>query len=104
MHEPSFPLREMTNMPTASKSITVHGNGMLPLYRHGDQLIVAEGLPLKVGDRVVIDAADLPPIAGTLIHKDEKQVILKAGGTSRKSIIFNTPEIKAMRRIIWASQ
>ena len=104
MQDVDFPVRDLAKLPAFSKSITVHGNAMLPLYRHGDQLIVAEGMPMKIGDRIVVETEGQKPIAGTLIHRDDKQIIVKAGGISRKSMVFNVEELTSIGRIIWASQ
>lgn len=41
------------------RTITVFGNSMMPLYGHGDRLIVSDEVPITIGDRVVVETSRL---------------------------------------------
>lgn len=87
-----------------TRKIVVNGNAMLPLYRHGDTLIVAEVDSIKTGDRAVIQTHDNRTIGGTIIHKTSKSVALKLGGLKSGDIWVDLAQIKFLGRILWASQ
>ncbi len=63
----------------ALRSITVNGNTMLPLYRHGDTLLVAEDAAVKFGDRVVAEGKIAGLVGGTLLHRTQQITVLIRG-------------------------
>src|SRR3989337_296989 len=87
-----------------AKAINVYGNGMLPLYRHGDQLIVSAALPVRIGDRVIIEMKDKRQVCGTLFHKAEDILGINLGGQKRKETLIKAADIEFLGRVIWASQ
>lgn len=87
-----------------ARIIEVFGNDMLPLYRHGDRLIVSEKAPMKVGDRVVVCTASTGYLGGTLVHRSSKYVTLNRGGRSDRDITINVGDMGFIGRVIWASQ
>ena len=87
-----------------AKAINVYGNGMLPLYRHGDQLIVSAAVPLRIGDRVIIETKDKRQVCGTLFHKAEDLLGISLGGQKRKETLIKASDIEFLGRVIWASQ
>jgi phage repressor protein C with HTH and peptisase S24 domain len=86
------------------RRFVVFGNGMLPLYRHGDQLIVSEVAPIKIGDRVLLQTTGEGTLAGTLIHRDGKVIVISLSGGSRKDHVVTVSEVAFLGRVIWASQ
>jgi phage repressor protein C with HTH and peptisase S24 domain len=86
------------------RQIVVSGNGMLPLYRHGDQLLVASTETAKCGDRVVVEGDDFGTVAGTLIHFGKEQIVVAMGGQPSKSLRVDLSAAKFFGRVIWASQ
>lgn len=89
---------------SASRTITVFGNSMLPLYGHGDRLIVSDGVPIALGDRIVIEAQSLGVIGGVLIYRDEKGIAVTLGGNRRREVLVDPADVKFLARVLWASQ
>jgi phage repressor protein C with HTH and peptisase S24 domain len=87
-----------------AKAINVYGNGMLPLYRHGDQLIVSAAVPVRIGDRVIVETKDKRQVCGTLFHKAEDSLGISLGGQKRKEILIRAIDIEFLGRVIWASR
>ena len=87
-----------------AKAINVYGNGMLPLYRHGDQLIVSAAVPVRIGDRVIVETKDKRQVCGTLFHKAEDMLGIDLGGQKRKETLIKASDIAFLGRVIWASQ
>ena len=87
-----------------ARAINVYGNGMLPLYRHGDQLIVSAAVPVRTGDRVIVEMKDKRQVCGTLFHRTEDVLGINVGGQSRSEFLVNTSEVVFLGRVIWASQ
>lgn len=87
-----------------AKAINVYGNSMLPLYRHGDQLIVSATVPVRIGDRVIIETKGKRQVCGTLFHKTEDILGISLGGQTRKEILIKAADIEFLGRVIWASQ
>jgi phage repressor protein C with HTH and peptisase S24 domain len=97
------------NLPEAveagkNRILTVFGNGMLPLYRHGDRLIVSEEAPLKVGDRVAVCTLQEEIVAGVLISRDAQGVVIGMAGSIRKDRAIAADDVAFLGRIVWASQ
>lgn len=86
------------------KTITVHGNSMLPLYRHGDRLIVSDKVPIAIGDRVLVEARGQGTMGGTLLALNSRSVALMLGGRSHKEVLVDSSEVEFLGRIVWASQ
>lgn len=91
-------------VPQDARTIEVFGNGMLPLYRHGDRLIVSESAPLRVGDRVVMRTAGFGITGGTLVHRDNRAIAIHQGGRARRDLLVPVAEVEYLGRVIWASQ
>ena len=92
-------------LPEASlRQIVVSGNGMLPLYRQGDQLLVACTETAKCGDRVVVEGDDFGIVAGTLIHFGQDQIVIAKGGQPSRSLRVDLAAARFFGRVIWASQ
>jgi len=87
-----------------ARAINVYGNGMLPLYRHGDQLIVSAKVPVKAGDRILLELKDGSHVCGTLSRKTHQLVGINIGGQSRKEALIDTSRIAFLGRVIWASK
>jgi len=94
---------DLTSVQDA-RAINVYGNGMLPLYRHGDQLIVSAKVPVRAGDRVLLEMKDGSHVCGTLFRKTEDLVGINIGGQSRKEALIDASSIAFLGRVIWASQ
>lgn len=89
---------------TGGRTVTVSGNSMLPLYRHGDQLIVSDVVPVALGDRVLVESRQHGTLGGTLLYKDAQCIALMLGGRSRRDVVVHPGDIDYLGRIVWASQ
>lgn len=89
---------------TGGKTIAVLGNSMMPLYRHGDRLIVSDQVPITVGDRIVVESASLGTLGGTLLYRDKRCITVMLGGKSRRDVLVDQADVEYVGRIIWASQ
>ena len=86
------------------KTITVLGNSMMPLYRHGDRLIVSDQVPIALGDRVVVESSTLGTLGGTLLYRNQQCLAVMLGGKSRRDIEVDLQDVSYLGRIVWASQ
>lgn len=92
-------------LPQASlRQIVVSGNGMLPLYRHGDHLLVAGTESAKCGDRVVVEGDDFGIVSGTLVHFGKDEIVIAKGGQPSRSLRVDLTAARFFGRVIWASQ
>jgi phage repressor protein C with HTH and peptisase S24 domain len=85
-------------------ALEVTGDSMLPLYRHGDTIIVARGAAVRRGDRVVVKTCDGEVMAKVLERKSPKAIELVSLNPAHPNRSFAVTEIEWMARIIWASQ
>lgn len=89
---------------TGGRTVTVHGNSMLPLYRHGDTLIVSDRVPIALGDRVFVESRVHGPLGGTLLFRDSNCITLMLGGRSKHDVLVENAQVEFLGRIVWASQ
>jgi phage repressor protein C with HTH and peptisase S24 domain len=85
-------------------ALEVSGESMMPLYRHGDMLIVARDAATRRGDRVVVRTAAGEVMAKVLQRKTERAVELASLNPEHPPRTLPLAEIDWMARIIWASQ
>ena len=85
-------------------ALEVSGDSMLPLYRHGDRIIVARDASVRKGDRVVVKTGDGEVMAKILQRKTQKAIDLASLNPSHKNRTIAVRDIEWMGRIIWASQ
>jgi hypothetical protein len=82
----------------------IFGNGMLPLYRHGDEIIVSETDEFRVGDRVAVIRRNGVTVAGTLLFQGNAGITIQPGGSRARSVTIRSSDIQKVGRILWASQ
>lgn len=85
-------------------ALEVSGDSMLPLYRDGDIIIVAPGIRVRKGDRVVVKTRDGEVMAKLLARQTAQQVELKSINPEHTDRVFRREDIEWIARIIWASQ
>ena len=88
-----------------SYALQVQGDSMLPLYRHGDMLVVQPSAAVRKGDRVVVKTTSGEVMAKVL----ERRTRIDASNSSRSIPITRTGrlaagEVEWLARIVWASQ
>lgn len=95
---------EQIDFPENIFALQVSGDSMLPLYRHGDKIIVQRDVTCRKGDRVVVRTSDGEVMAKVLHRKTTRQVELVSLNPSHKNRTLAVKDIDWMARIIWASQ
>jgi phage repressor protein C with HTH and peptisase S24 domain len=98
--EVSFP----GDSPEGVYALKVAGDSMLPLYRSGDIIIVAPGVAIRKGDRVVVRTRAGEVMAKLLARRSTRQLELKSVNPEHPDRILPTSEIDWVARILWASQ
>lgn len=85
-------------------ALEVSGDSMLPLYRHGDVIIVSPSATCRVGDRVVLRSRAGEVMAKVLVAQEPDAVALGSINPAHPLRVVPTEEIASMARILWASQ
>ncbi|MCQ0989955.1 helix-turn-helix transcriptional regulator [Jiella marina] len=85
-------------------ALEVSGNSMLPLYRDGDVIIVAPGVSIRRGDRVVVRTREGEVMAKILQRQTARTIELASVNPDYPDRQFALEEIEWMARILWASQ
>jgi phage repressor protein C with HTH and peptisase S24 domain len=87
-----------------SYALQVQGDSMLPLYRHGDVLVVQPGAALRNGDRVVVKTTDGEVMAKILQRRTAGMIELVSLNPEHPDRHIPAREVEWMARIVWASQ
>ncbi len=87
-----------------SFALEVSGDSMLPLYRHGDTIIVSREVPCRRGDRVVVKTIGGEVMAKILRRKTARVIELASLNPDHPNRTFDTADVDWVGRIIWASQ
>ncbi|MEW5424925.1 helix-turn-helix transcriptional regulator [Amorphus sp. 3PC139-8] len=85
-------------------ALEISGDSMLPLYRHGDVLIVSRAAAVRRGDRVVVKTMDGEVMAKILHRQTSKMVELTSLNPEHPDRTLPLASIEWMARILWASQ
>jgi phage repressor protein C with HTH and peptisase S24 domain len=97
-------LLETGTPPLRCRTVEIFGNSMLPLYRHGDRLMVSDAVPAVAGDRVAVILHSGEAIAGTLVHRTKQAAFVGRGGLQSHCVELRNADIEYFGRILWASQ
>ncbi len=99
---------DMIELPAAagegSYALQVQGDSMLPLYRHGDMLVVQPAAPLRKGDRVVVKTTSGEVMAKVLERRTATVVELISLNPDHPARRLAAGEVEWLARIVWASQ
>ena len=93
-----------TTSSAGERTVEVFGNAMMPLYRHGDRLIVSRSAPMRAGDRIFVESTKQGTIGGILLHCDSAHVSIIMGGNARREVQVDRHDLRYIGRVIWASQ
>jgi phage repressor protein C with HTH and peptisase S24 domain len=85
-------------------ALEVTGDSMMPLYRHGDRLIVAPNESVRIGDRVVVKTLEGEVMAKELKRQTAKIIELRSLNPAHPDLVIAMDSISWMARIVWASQ
>ena len=84
--------------------LKVTGDSMMPLYRHGDKIVVSPTAQVRKGDRVVVKTADGEVMAKILRRKTQKAFELESLNPDHEMRVVPVKQVEWMARIVWASQ
>ena len=90
--------------PEGTYALGIQGDSMLPLYRHGDVLIVDPHAPVRKGDRVVVKTTGGEVMAKVLEKQTTKAVELASLNPEHENRTIQTTQLEWVARVIWASQ
>lgn len=99
---------DLIDLPTAagegSYALEVQGDSMLPLYRHGDMLVVQPNAAVRKGDRVVVKTTSGEVMAKVLERRTPTSVDLVSLNPDHPQRRLAASEVEWLARIVWASQ
>ncbi len=85
-------------------ALQIAGDSMEPVYRAGDRIVVAPGLPCRRHDRVVAKTKDGEILAKELGRANTRTVELISLNPAYPPRVIPRSELAWMARILWASQ
>ncbi len=85
-------------------ALEITGDSMEPVYRGGDRIVIAPGVPVRRGDRVVVRTRDGEVLAKVLGRQTEKTVELLSLNPIYSPRELVRSNVAWMARILWASQ
>jgi phage repressor protein C with HTH and peptisase S24 domain len=85
-------------------ALEITGDSMEPVYRRGDRIVVAPGLPTRRGDRVVAKTKEGEVLAKVLGRNSERTVELLSLNPNYPPREIARADLAWMARILWASQ
>lgn len=85
-------------------ALSICGDSMLPVYRHGDIIVVSPAAPTRQGDRVVARSRNGAVMAKLLRRRTARFIELASLNADFPDLKLDVTEILWMHRILWASQ
>jgi phage repressor protein C with HTH and peptisase S24 domain len=99
---------DLIELPAAagegSYALEVQGDSMLPLYRHGDMLVVQPNAVVRKGDRVVVKTISGEVMAKVLERRTPTTIELVSLNPDHPQRRLAAGEVEWLARIVWASQ
>jgi phage repressor protein C with HTH and peptisase S24 domain len=87
-----------------SYALQVQGDSMLPLYRHGDMLVVQPNAAVRKGDRVVVKTSSGEVMAKVLERRTATTIDLVSLNPEHPDRRLAASDVEWLARIVWASQ
>jgi phage repressor protein C with HTH and peptisase S24 domain len=85
-------------------ALEITGDSMEPVYRRGDRIVVAPGVAVRRGDRIVARTKEGEVLAKVLGRQTERMVELISLNPAYGPRELSKSELAWMARILWASQ
>lgn len=85
-------------------ALEIAGDSMLPVFRHGDTVLVAPGEEVRKGDRVVLKSAEGEVMAKELVRITDKVIEVRSVNPEFEDRVFKPSEVSWIARIVWATQ
>ncbi|MCZ6466354.1 MAG: helix-turn-helix transcriptional regulator [Alphaproteobacteria bacterium] len=87
-----------------SYALEISGDGMEPVYRDGDTVIVSPRANIRRGDRVVIRTGSGAVTAGVLRHRSVRRIDVGSFNPRHEDRTLPVDDVQWMARIVWATQ
>ena len=87
-----------------SYALEISGDGMEPVYRDGDTVIVSPRANVRRGDRVVIRTGSGAVMAGVLRRRSAHRIDLGSFDPRHQDRTLPVDDVRWMARIVWATQ
>ena len=104
------PLRahwEETPFPDVSDphafALEISGDGLLPVFRHGDMVIVAPSAEVGPGDRILVRTQQGEMLIAELQSLNERELWVKSLGREQAARSLLVNQVQWVSRISWAS-
>lgn len=85
-------------------ALRILGGALLPIYRHGDIVIVSGSQSAKLGERIVVKTNEEQLIAGLLLAQDGQFMTLMPFNPEHQMQKFLVKNLEWVRPITWVSQ
>jgi phage repressor protein C with HTH and peptisase S24 domain len=85
-------------------ALEISGNGMEPVYRDGDIVVVSPQANVRRGDRVIVRTKSGEVLAKQLARQTAHRVELLSINKTNDDITLPAEEIEWIARIVWSSQ
>ena len=85
-------------------ALEISGDGMAPVYRDGDTIIVSPAADIRRGDRIVVKTAEGEVMVKELTRKTARKLELGSVNAAHSTIGLNVDDIVWMSRIVWVNQ
>ena len=85
-------------------ALEISGDGMAPVYRDRDTIIVSPAADIRRGDRIVVKTAEGEVMVKELTRKTARKLELGSVNAAHSTIGLNVDDIVWMSRIVWVNQ
>ncbi len=87
-----------------SYALEISGDGMEPVYRDGDTVIVSPRANIRRGDRVVFSTRSGAVMAGVLRRRSARRIDIGSFNPRHEDRTLRVDDVQWMARIVWAGQ
>ena len=87
-----------------SYALEISGDGMEPVYRDGDTVIVSPRANIRRGDRVVFSTRSGAVMAGVLRRRSARRIDIGSFNPRHEDRTLPVDDVQWMARIVWAGQ
>lgn len=85
-------------------ALSVEGDALLPVYRHGDVVVVDRETPVRTGDRVAVRLKNSELTLLCLEQRSQEAYVFRTLSGASARLRLPHEEIEWLGRIVWASQ
>lgn len=85
-------------------ALEINGNGLEPVFRDGDIIIVSPGASIRRGDRVVVRTAAGKVLVMGLRRRTARKIDLQPFNPRRRERTLPIGDVEGIDRVVWVSQ